>query len=417
MKPALLFLVHRIPFPPNKGDKIRSYNMLKQLSCDFDIHLGCFIDDPEDLGYEPELLQFCKTVKCVVQDKFKCKVNGLKGFLTNKPITLPYYHSRQMQRWVTDSVSEHQIDRVLVFSAAMAQFAEPQLSEFLHSVIDFVDVDSDKWRQYASEKTGLKARFYNREARLLQRYEIEMAEAFDASTFVSDDEAAMFRKLVKDDIKHKVLGVRNGVDTTYFDPQGEFAKVDGIQEFSLVFTGAMDYWANVNAVLWFVEKVWPVVLSAHPQTYFYVVGSKPTAEVQALNGRHNIVVTGRVDDVRPYIKQTKLSVAPLQIARGIQNKVLEALSMAKPIVLSSMAAEGIGKLADADYQIQDDPIAMAKQIGDLLYKGELDRRAPIGDELDNNSAESPKNRDYVVAHFSWKSEMHKFTDLLNGVTG
>ncbi|WP_412972010.1 TIGR03087 family PEP-CTERM/XrtA system glycosyltransferase [Glaciecola sp. MF2-115] len=402
MKPALLFLVHRIPFPPNKGDKIRSYNMMKELSKDFDIHLGCFIDDHEDIGFEPELLQFCKSVKCIQQNKLLCKVKGLQGFLSNKAITLPYYSSAEMQKWTNETISQNQIQRVLVFSAAMAQFVEQHLSQLRHTVLDFVDVDSDKWRQYASEKSGIKAWFYNREARLLQDYEVQMTETFDASTFVSDDEAGMFKTMLADNLKDKVSGVRNGVDTSYFDPKSDFKKVESISENSIVFTGAMDYWANVNAVIWFTDNVWPLVLAAKPDAHFYIVGSNPTSKVQALNGKQNITVTGRVEDVRPYIEQTKLSIAPLQIARGTQNKVLEALSMAKPIVLSSMAAEGINKPSTADYQVQDDASAMAKLITDLLEQGIV---------------VSQQNRAFVIEHFSWESEMHKFTDLLNGVTG
>lgn len=400
MKPALLFLVHRIPFPPNKGDKIRSFNMMKQLSQAFEIHLGCFIDDDEDLGFDQDLLAFCKSIQCIQQNKLLCKVKGLAGFLTNKPITLPYYHSHEMQRWVDETIVEQQVQRVLIFSAAMAQFVEPHLPNIKHSVLDFVDVDSDKWRQYAAEKSGIKAWFYNREARLLQSYETNMANAFDFSTFVSDDEASMFTSLIPKALDHKVLGVRNGVDTTYFDPQAAFEALDNIADNSVAFTGAMDYWANVNAVIWFVENVWPLILTKDNTAQFYVVGSKPSAEIQALHGKNNITVTGRVEDVRPYIAQTKVSVAPLRIARGIQNKVLEALSMAKPIVLSSMAAEGIAKPVSSDYQVEDSPEAMAQLIGDLLAKEAL---------------VSESNRAFVVEHFSWESEMHKFSDLLNGV--
>ena len=399
-KPALLFLVHRIPFPPNKGDKIRSFNMMKQLSQDFDIHLGCFIDDEEDLGFDQELLVYCKSIRCIQQNKLLCKVKGLAGFVTNKPITLPYYQSYEMQRWVDETIVEQQVQRVLIFSAAMAQFVELQLPYINHSVLDFVDVDSDKWRQYAVEKRGIKAWFYNREARLLQAYEISMAKAFKFSTFVSGDEASMFTSLLPEGLNDKVLGVRNGVDTTYFDPQASFEALDNIADNSVAFTGAMDYWANVNAVMWFVQNVWPLILKVDSSAHFYVVGSKPSAEVQALHGQQNITVTGRVEDVRPYIAQTKVSVAPLRIARGIQNKVLEALSMAKPIVLSSMAAEGIAKPVSSDYQVEDSAEAMAQLIADLLA---------------SESRVSESNRAFVFEHFSWESEMHKFSDLLNGV--
>jgi sugar transferase (PEP-CTERM/EpsH1 system associated) len=405
MKPALLFLVHRIPFPPNKGDKIRSFNMMKQLSKTFDIHLGCFIDDDEDLGFDDELLAYCKSIQCIQQKKLLCKVKGLAGFVTNKPITLPYYHSHEMQRWVDETIVEQQVQCVLIFSAAMAQFVQPHLPNIKHSVLDFVDVDSDKWRQYATEKSGVKAWFYNREARLLEAYEVAMAQAFDFSTFVSDDEAKLFKSLVPEAARSKVLGVRNGVDTTYFDPQAGFGSVADISANSIAFTGAMDYWANVNAVVWFVKHVWPLILNGDSTAHFYVVGSKPNAEIQALHGQHNITVTGRVEDVRPYIAQTKVSVAPLRIARGIQNKVLEALSMAKPIVLSSMAAEGIGKPVSSDYQVEDSPEAMAQLICDLLVT-----------ETPESESSSKSNRAFVVEHFSWESEMHKFSDLLNGVS-
>lgn len=374
--------------------------MMKQLSQTFDIHLGCFIDDDDDLGFDDDLLAYCKSIQCIQQNKLLCKVKGLAGFVSNKPITLPYYHSHEMQHWVDETIVEQQVQSVLIFSAAMAQFVEPHLPNIKHRVLDFVDVDSDKWRQYAAEKSGIKAWFYNREARLLQSYEIMMAKAFDFSTFVSDDEANMFTSLIPNGLNDKVLGVRNGVDTTYFDPQSGFEAVDNIKENSVAFTGAMDYWANVNAVMWFVENVWPLVLRVDSTAHFYVVGSKPSAEVQALHMQHNITVTGRVEDVRPYIAQTKASVAPLRIARGIQNKVLEALAMAKPIVLSSMAAEGINKPVTTDYQVEDSPQAMAQLICDLLA-----REAQVSDS----------NRAFVVEHFSWESEMHKFSDLLNGV--
>lgn len=401
MKPSLLFLVHRIPFPPNKGDKIRSYNMLKHLSQKFDIHLGCFIDDKEDLGYDNDLLSFCKRIKLIEQNPFLCKVKGLTGFITNKPITLPYYKSQEMQEWVDATIADHHIERVLVFSAAMAQFVEVHLNKLSYSVLDFIDVDSDKWRQYAAEKSGIKAWFYAREARLLQQYEIEMANVFDASTFVSDEEASMFKSLLPQKSKNKVQGIRNGVDTVYFDPKSNFSSVTDISEKSIAFTGAMDYWANVNAVLWFVENVWALVLNNHKNAIFYIVGSKPSAEILALNGKFNIVVTGRVEDVRPFIAETRATIAPLQIARGIQNKVLEALAMGKIIVLSSKAAEGIGKSTGTEYLVEDEPASMARLICEVL---------------ENKMVESQQNRDFVYLHFSWESEMQKFSDLLKGVT-
>lgn len=397
-KPQLLLLVHRIPFPPNKGDKIRSFNIMKELSASFDIHLGCFIDDPHDFGYESELLDYCRTVHCVGQNKWLCKLNGLTGFVRQQAITLPYYQSVSMNKWVGNTIVEHNIDKVLVFSAAMAQFVEPHMHRLQRTVLDFVDIDSDKWRQYASEKTGLKRWFYHREARLLADYETRMADVFDASTFVSEDEAQLFRSGVPA-LANKISGVRNGVDTVFFDPNADFVIPSDLIKHSIVFTGAMDYWANVNAVLWFVEHVWPCVLAQNGALHFYVVGANPSREILALHGQNNIIVTGRVDDVRPYIAHTLLSVAPLQIARGIQNKVLEALAMAKPIVLTSMAAEGIASQSSDKYLIEDNAQQMAQAISATITQGVYD---------------CPSNREFVQQSFSWESEMHKFTNLLLG---
>lgn len=401
-KPDLLFLAHRVPFPPNKGDKIRSYNMLVELSKTFNVHLGCFIDDKDDIGQADNLAPYCASIHAVWQSKFKAKIRGLKGFIRKQAITLPYYESESMQGWVKHIIRQHDIKRSLIFSACMAQFVTPYLNEMQHSVLDFVDVDSDKWRQYAAQKSKLKAWFFKREARLLAEYEAEMAACFDFSTLVSEDEASLFKSQLPDQLHHKVLGIRNGVDTTFFNPENELPVVADLTPRDIVFTGAMDYWANVNAVLWFVAKVWRAIRKEHAGSYLWIVGANPSAEIWALNNKHNIRVTGRVADVRPYLSQAAVSVAPLQIARGIQNKVLEAMAMAKPVVLTHMAAEGIQTQSHSAYQVIDDPLEMAQAVADLLT---------------NRVTQSPQNRAFVQAHFSWQREVHIFTRMLLGELG
>lgn len=397
-KPALLFLVHRIPYPPNKGDKIRSFNMLKALSVDYKVHLGTFIDDPNDNQYVNKLSDWCDSVLAIEQRSLWAKIKGLVGFVTNQAISVPYYGDRGLSNWVKRKVEQENIERCLVFSGAMAQFVEPLTDLLENTVVDFVDVDSDKWSQYASNKQGIKSWFYQREARLLAKYEVSIAQRTRASCFVSDDEASMFKTMLPSKEHQKVFGIRNGVDTAYFDPDAAFTELPNVSKYSLAFTGAMDYWANVNAVLWFVDNVWPAIIKQHKEATFYVVGSKPSNEILALNGKNNIVITGRVEDVRPYIAKTTLSIAPLQIARGIQNKVLEALSMARPIVLTSMASEGINDVSHPGYWIEDDATAMANRIVQVLK------------EDFNNKF--PTNREYVKSHFSWDTEMSKFRDLI-----
>lgn len=397
-KPALLYLVHRIPYPPNKGDKIRSFNILKMLSQRYRVYLACFLDDPQDLAFIEDLSQWCEASIVVKQNKLLSKIKGLSGFATNMPITIPYYASAKLQKWIDLQVQGNSIEHCVVFSAAMLQFVEGHPNLLRKSVVDFVDVDSDKWRQYAQSKTGITSWFYNREAKLLSRYEKRLASATAYSTFVSDDEAALFKNSVDTATSSKVSGIRNGVDTEFFDPCATSINKLSLNANSIVFTGAMDYWANVNAVLWFVEHVWSLVLAQHPAATFYVVGSKPSAQISALDAQQNITVTGRVEDVRPYILESCVSIAPLQIARGIQNKVLEALAMAKPIVLSSMAAEGIKDSAHSGYYIHDLPQHMADEINRLLSA--------------QSHSECSENREFVKRCFSWESEMDKFAELI-----
>jgi sugar transferase (PEP-CTERM/EpsH1 system associated) len=220
----------------------------------------------------------------------------------------------------------------------MAQYVMPHMQ--LNRVIDFVDIDSDKWRQYAAKKPWPLNWVYRREAERLLAYEHRVTQAFDAVAFVSDAEAGLFKRLIPEGA-HKVFGLSNGVDTEYFSPDHALPAPYAPQERAIVFTGAMDYWANVDAVSWFASEVFRAVRDKVPDARFYIVGARPTAEVQKLATIPGVVVTGSVLDIRPYLAHAALAVAPLRIARGIQNKVLEAMAMAKPTVVSPEALEGI----------------------------------------------------------------------------
>lgn len=334
----LLFLVHRIPYPPNKGDKIRSYHLLKHLSRHFRVHLGAFVDAAEDWQYAQPLGDLVAgEMKLLPLKPRWAKLRSSFGLLNGEPLTVPYYRNPALQRWVDQLIANRPIRHAMVFSSAMAQYlmAYPQL----HRVIDFVDVDSDKWRQYAERKPWPISGIYRREARSLLALERRIARSFEASTFVSRAEAELFRGLAPE-CASRVGYYSNGVDLEYFSPARGYDNPYPPGERVLVFTGAMDYWANVDAVTWFAREVFPALRARFADARFYIVGSRPTAEVQALAG-NAIVVTGSVPDIRPYLAHAQVSVAPLRIARGIQNKVLEAMAMAKPVVVSPQALEGI----------------------------------------------------------------------------
>ncbi|WP_036828217.1 TIGR03087 family PEP-CTERM/XrtA system glycosyltransferase, partial [Photobacterium sanctipauli] len=341
MKEPLLYLCHRIPFPPNKGDKIASYNILKFLSQHYDIYLGCFIDDAYDTRFESDVRAFCADCKFITISRSFSKLKSLTALLDGKPITLPFYSRKAMQRWVDGVIDTHHINKTFIFSSSMAQYVE-HYNDRLHTVMHFVDIDSDKWLQYAEKTTGLMKAIYQREHRTLAKYEIAIADAFDISCFVTPAETETFRAMVPASTSMKVQPLENGLDSLFFSPDADHHLAESYDlknENYLVFTGAMDYWANADAVIWFAQHVWPSVIKQIPDAKFYIVGSSPTSEVKALAAAQGITVTGRVHDVRPYLIHAKGAVAPMQIARGVQNKVLEAMAMGKPLLVSPLGIE------------------------------------------------------------------------------
>jgi sugar transferase (PEP-CTERM/EpsH1 system associated) len=335
----LLYLVHRIPYPPNKGDKIRSYHLLKHLARRYRVHVGAFVDDQADWVHADALRALAGgEIQLLPLSPSLATLRSVAGFLAGEPLTLPYYRDARMQGWIDSLLGARDIRLALAYSSSMAQYL-PQKAN-LKRVIDFVDIDSDKWQQYAARKSWPMRWIYRREAQRLLAYEQVVCQDFDATVFVSDAEADLFKRLMPA-WAHKVVGISNGVDTEYFSPLIEFMSPFAAGERTVVFTGAMDYWANIDAVTWFAKEVFGAVRGQVPAARFYIVGARPTAEVQALAAMPGVEVTGTVADVRPYLAHADLVVAPLRIARGIQNKVLEAMAMAKPTIVTPEALEGI----------------------------------------------------------------------------
>jgi sugar transferase (PEP-CTERM/EpsH1 system associated) len=342
-------LAHRIPYPPNKGDKIRSFHLLKHLSERFRVYLGTFVDDPNDWQYCAAVRAYCADV-CFIERKPRWhKALAATALLQGGSISVRFYASGVMQRWVDSRVALHGIERALVFCAPMAQFVAPQTSAgkaLKKIVVDFVDADSEKWRQYATNHDSVLLRaVYRQEAANLLAYERYVADFSSSSFFVSPAEAALFSSRAPE-CAAKTGHFLNGVDTHYFKPDPGLPSPYHQRAQVLVFTGAMDYWPNVDAVVWFADKVFPTLLEQRPDLQFWIVGGKPAPEVAALAQCPGIFVTGRVPDVRPYLQHALAAVAPLRIARGIQNKVLEAMSMGRAVLVSEYATEGI--LADAE---------------------------------------------------------------------
>jgi sugar transferase (PEP-CTERM/EpsH1 system associated) len=390
----LLYLAHRIPYPPNKGDKIRSYHLLKHLSRNFKVHLGAFVDDPEDWKYVQSLVDMVPgEVKLFPLNPAWAKLRSTYGLLCGEPLSTLYYKNAKLKNWVSQVIANRPIRHALAFSSTMSQYLMPYPK--LHRIIDFVDIDSDKWRQYAERKSWPMSWIYQREARALFAFERRIAGTFDASVFVSRAEAELFQRL-SPECADRVAYYNNGVDLDYFSPAHHYDSPYRPGERVLVFTGAMDYWANVDAVTWFAREVFPVLRTQFPELLFYIVGSRPTDEVQALAGA-GIIVTGSVPDVRPYVAHAAISVAPLRIARGIQNKVLEAMAMAKPVVVSPQALEGIDAETDREVILAVDAAAFIECIAVQLSQP--------------NKALGEAARRRVEQSYSWDSSLQRLDSL------
>lgn len=403
----LLFLCHRIPYPPDKGDKIRSYHLLRHLARDYDVYLATFVDDPRDWVHLPFLREFCAEVCAVSLAALPAKVWSTTGLLRGLPLSVPYYESRKLAAWVAEKQLELVFKRRIVFSSVMSQFL-PATPPGARTIVDFVDVDSDKWRQYAQTKGGIVSWIFAREAKLLQRWEVALANQADVSLFVSSTEAAFFRSvsgLPDDRCSHYC----NGVDASFFDPSLRLEKGQSPEHeltqpkddaLELVFTGAMDYWPNIDAVCWFAHDVLPLIRESYPNVSFTIVGGSPSHEVHALSEIPGVTVTGRVPDVRPYIARASAVVAPMRVARGVQNKVLEGMAMEKAVITTSIGLEGIQATHGVNVLVANSP----SEIADVLLTCRDSKLQALGAEA----------RNFVVERHSWSASLAPLAAIIEG---
>jgi sugar transferase (PEP-CTERM/EpsH1 system associated) len=392
----LLYLVHRLPFPPNKGDKVRSYHLLKHLSAKHRVFLGTFVDDPDDLQHIDTLRAMCTELHVARLHPRAAKLRSLFALLSHEALGLRYYRNAGLQAWVRRVLAENQIDAIVIFSSVMAQYISVGAQSVPPVLVDMVDVDSAKWTQYAANHAWPMSWLYRREGERLLAFERKVAQHARHSFLVTDNEVALFNRLAPECVD-RVDALSNGVDAEFFAPDLQRASpypvdASGAESISLVFTGAMDYWPNIDAVTWFASEVLPSLLSRWPGLRFYIVGRNPPAAVLGL-ASPSVVVTGTVADVRPYLQHATLVVAPLRVARGIQNKILEAMAMARPVVASRSCVEAIAAKEGTELLSAIEAPEFVAQINMLL--GAPARAAAVGSA----------GRQRVVQHYSWAAHL------------
>jgi len=396
----LLYLVHRLPYPPNKGDKIRTYHLLRYLSRHYRVYLGTFADMQGDGAYANALREYCAEIKVIPLSPLLARARCTTGLLRGEPLTLSYYRSAALQRWVDRVIEEHRIGKALTFSSMMTMYLDRPNGPEL--VADFCDVDSQKWAQYAEGRAWPASFIYGREARTLLAFERRMAARALACTFVTPAEVELFARLAPE-CASRLHAIGNGVDTDFFSPLANRPSPYGDDEIPVVFTGAMDYWPNIDAVTWFANEVMPRIAESQPQARFYIVGMNPAATVSALAGPH-VVVTGKVPDVRPYLQHARVAVAPLRVARGVQNKVFEAMAMGRPVVVSSAVAQGIHAAALSEFDVAGDAREFAHKVVALMHPA-------AGDAMGQRA------RRRALNDYRWDAQLARFGELLEGAPG
>jgi sugar transferase (PEP-CTERM/EpsH1 system associated) len=390
--------VHRIPYPPNKGDKVRSFNLLRHLAKDYRVLLGAFVDDPHDWRYQETLGQYCDEMRLVGISPNRRKLKSLTALFTGGPMSVKFYDHRHMRAWVRGILFRYAPSRIVIYSSAMAQYVVGEKNNNARTVVDFVDVDSAKWREYSGNRRWPFSWLYAREGRTLLEYDRSVAHASDASIFVTEREGDIFRQLVPE-AAGRVRAIGNGVDTEFFSPDRSYASPYQPGRRILVFTGAMDYWANVDAVTWFAREVFPKVRENVRNADFYIVGARPTDAVRRLSKLAGVYVTGAVKEIRPYLAHANVAVAPLRIARGIQNKVLEAMAMARPVLATTAAMDGIRVESGFYDLVSDDADLLARRAVNLLLNGDV---AGLG----------RRGRRLVLSEYSWASSLSHYKSLL-----
>ena len=390
----IFFVCQRVPFPPDRGDKIATFNEIRHLSKHHEVHVFCLGDGAADLDNVPALRAYVKSITAAPVHGLTGKLRALKALLDGRPLSVAAFNVAALHQAIISKYDELRPDLIIIYSCNVAQYAEHFAG--LPRIMQFHDLDSLKWAQYA-ERSGFPLKWiYRIEATRLLGYERRIARRFAHSLVCTAAEMRDFEHLCPG-IAVSLVG--NGVDLDYFRSLGEIKRHG-----SIVFTGVMDYFPNIDAVQWFCDEILPAVQAQIPEATLTICGNRPTAAVRRLAKRRGISVTGWVADTRPYLDSAEVFVAPLRLARGVQNKLLEALAMGLPCVASKAAWNGTVVPEGAGILVTDNSEEFAGQIVRLLRDDAL-RLEMAG-----------KARAVVETKYRWDRQMAALNRVIAEVT-
>ncbi|MGQ9503360.1 MAG: TIGR03087 family PEP-CTERM/XrtA system glycosyltransferase [Thermogutta sp.] len=333
----ILYLVHRTPYPPNRGHRIRSFHWLDYLAQRADVDLAFLADGPISQEHLDELRARCRQVTWDRTTHFGQRLRGIVSLLRGRSVTEAAFNSQRLNATLSTWVSQKTYDWIIAYCSSMAIYLKRLPVAPPQCVVDLVDVDSQKWLDYAERTSGLSASLYRLEGNRLRRLERELDHMAKFLVFVTEQESRIYQAFCATD---KIRIVENGVDLDYFNLDLAESLESSGGPLRLVFVGAMDYYPNVDGVRWFIREVWPRIRK-DGEVVFEIVGAGAKKDLaHVVENTPGVRLVGDVPDVRPYLHGS-IGVIPLRIARGLQNKVLEAMAMGCPVVASPVALEGL----------------------------------------------------------------------------
>ncbi len=364
----VLFLTHRLPYAPNRGDRVRAYHMLRHLATHADVDLVSLVHDDDEASHADDLKVLTRSVTTVRVRRLRGARRAVEALLTRRPLTHALLDAAELPDVLKQRVARARPDVVLAYCSGMARLAlEPPLRD-IPFVLDMVDVDSEKWAALARRGHGPKAWIYRREARLLGQFEQRAVSEAATTLVVNERERDVLRRMGP---AGRVEVMSNGVELAGLTPRDPPAA-----EPRVVFCGVMNYEPNEAAACWFAREVWPLVTRARPDATLTLVGANPTRRLRDLaRTNRSIEVTGSVPAVQPYLWRSAISVAPLLVARGLQNKVLEATAAGLPSVITTAVCDGLPAKVRPACVVADAPAAFADAVVQLLALTALERRA------------------------------------------
>jgi sugar transferase (PEP-CTERM/EpsH1 system associated) len=391
----ILYVCHRFPFPPKRGGKIRPFNMIRHLARNHEVTVASVVRSDEEAAQGRGIAEYCARYEMGrVYDPVQA-LRMITRLPTPSPSSLAYFHSPSLARRIRELLANERFELIFVHCSSAAQYV--QHVQGIPKILDFGDMDSQKWLEYARYKPLPLSLGYRLEGRKLEREERRLASRFDLCTATTRTEWETLQALG--------TGVAtdwfpNGVDSDYFMPSGERYDAD-----TIAFVGRMDYYPNQQCMLDFCRQTLPRLRARRPALKLLIVGADPSPAVRNLQSVPGVTVTGSVADVRPYLWRSALMVAPLAIARGTQNKILESMAAGVPVVTSSIAAGGVDALPDKHFLVVDTPEQVTAAVLRVVENPvERSRLAAAG-------------RARMLSHHNWTHSMHRLDHIIERCIG